>query len=100
TCAFMDGPVVLAGLNPQYGEMDLRVKPVSQKEYRPNYTIDGTVLRGDSAQPQTFLAPDDEREWWYWRGDYRTRGQSTNLRLIPLYEVRNEVYTVYFEISY
>ena len=93
----MDGPVVLAGLNPNQPEIYGRVKSGSEKEYRPNYAIDGLPLYGDPAHPETFLTPDDEREWSYWRGDYRTFGQPINFRLIPLHEVRDEVYTVYFE---
>jgi DUF1680 family protein len=95
----MDGPVVLAGLNPSQPEVNGRVKSGSEKEYRPNYAIDGLPLLGDAAHPETFLTPDNEREWSYWRGDYRTYGQPTNFRLIPLHEVRDEVYTVYFEIK-
>jgi hypothetical protein len=44
------------------------------------------------------LIADNEREWSYWRGDYRTRGQKQNFRLIPLYEVQDETFTVYFEM--
>jgi hypothetical protein len=97
TIALMDGPVVLAGLNPDQSKTIGRKKRVDAKEIGPNYAIDGLALVGDAAQPETFLTPDDEREWFYWRGDYRTTGQPTNFRLIPLYEVRDEVYTVYFE---
>ncbi|MCB0049874.1 MAG: hypothetical protein KDE24_10065, partial [Caldilinea sp.] len=69
-----------------------------EKTY-PNYRISGIALTGDPAEPGTFLIPDDEREWTYWRGDYRTRGQAKDIRLIPLHEVRDEVYTVYFSVS-
>jgi hypothetical protein len=95
----MDGPVVLAGLNPGQPEVNGRVKSGSEKEYRPNYSIDGLPIFGDAAHPESFLTPDNEREWSYWRGDYRTFGQPANFRLIPLHEVRDEVYTVYFEIK-
>lgn len=94
----MDGPIVLAGLNPGQAETRGREKSGDAKEYRPNYSIDGLSLYGEAAHPWSFLTPDNEREWFYWRGDYRTVGQPINFRLIPLHEVRDEVYTVYFEI--
>jgi DUF1680 family protein len=73
TVAFMDGPVVLAGL------------------------IDGErTLSGSLAQFDTLLTPDNEREWTTWQQSYRTRGQDRNFRLIPLHEVRDQRYTVYF----
>jgi DUF1680 family protein len=96
TFGIMDGPVVLAGLNPGQDEFGRREKSGSEKEYRPNYAIAGLALQGDVTHPETLLTPDDEREWSYWRGDYRTVGQPTDFRLIPLHEVRDEVYTVYF----
>jgi uncharacterized protein len=99
TIALMDGPVVLAGLNPAQWKTFGREKRVDAKEIGPNYAIDSLALVGDAAHPEKILIPDDEREWFYWRGDYRTTGQPTNFRLIPLYEVRDEVYTVYFEIK-
>jgi hypothetical protein len=99
TIALMDGPVVLAGLNPDQPKIMGRKKRADAKEIGPNYAIDGLALVGDASHPEGFLTPDDEREWSYWRGDYRTTGQTTNFRLIPLYEVRDEAYTVYFEIG-
>jgi DUF1680 family protein len=75
TVAFMDGPVVLAGLCS--GER---------------------ILRGDKDNPQTMLVPDNEREWTMWRPEYRTCGQERGLRFVPLYEVRDEPYTVYFPV--
>jgi DUF1680 family protein len=98
TAAFMDGPVVLAGLNPGVSPAPARSPKDGSHTARSNYTIDGLSLRGDPANPGVFLIPDDEREWGYWRGDYRTTGQQRNFRLIPLYEVRDEVYSVYFEM--
>jgi len=95
----MDGPVVLAGLNPAQWKTVGHEKPAGAKEFRPNYAIDGLTLFGDAAHPEKFLTPDNEREWFYWRGDYRTMGQPADFRLIPLYEVRDEEYTVYFEIK-
>lgn len=71
--AFMDGPVVLAGL-------------VDEER----------ALVGDASRPGDLLTPDNEREWGEWQASYRTRGQVRNFRLIPLHEVREQRYTVYF----
>jgi DUF1680 family protein len=75
TVAFMDGPVVLAGL-----------------------CDEERTLIGSARQPETMLTPDNEREWGDWLPGYRTRGQLRNFRLVPLYEVRDERYTVYFPV--
>jgi DUF1680 family protein len=73
--AFMDGPVVLAGL------------------------IDGECpLQGDRDHPETMLTPVHELEWYRWRQGYRTRVSPFGTRFIPLYEVRDEAYTVYFPV--
>jgi hypothetical protein len=96
---FMDGPVVLAGLNPGEERIQVRGKNNSSHTARPNHRISGLTLYGEASSPGTFLVPDNEREWSYWRGDYRTRGQEQAVRLIPLYEVRDEVYTVYFNLQ-
>jgi DUF1680 family protein len=74
--AFLDGPVVLAGLCDEERE-----------------------LRGDKDDPQTLLTPHNEREWEYWRPGYRTHNQPRNVRFLPLYEVRDERYTVYFPVQ-
>ena len=74
--AFMDGPVVLAGL-----------------------CSEERVLCGDKSAPETMLAPDNEREWHMWRPGYRTRHEEHGLRFVPLYEIRDEPYTVYFPIQ-
>ncbi|HEX7432582.1 MAG TPA: beta-L-arabinofuranosidase domain-containing protein, partial [Anaerolineaceae bacterium] len=84
--AFMDGPVVLAGI--------LGAAPVSDSKD----LVDEKMLVGDRQQPGSLLRPDDEREWNNWRTGYRTRGQAQNIRLIPLYEVRDERYQVYFPV--
>ncbi len=96
TVAFMDGPVVLAGLNPGGIPTAAQTKTAGSYIARPNYAIDGIRLVGDKEDPTSFLTPDNEREWTYWRGDFRTKGQERDLRLIPLYEVRDEVFSVYF----
>jgi uncharacterized protein len=76
TVAFMDGPIVLAGLVPEE-----------------------RTLLGDIADPDTMLAPDNEREWQSWKGGWRTIHQSVGWRFKPLYQIGNEVYTVYFPIK-
>ncbi len=75
TVAFMDGPVVLAGL-----------------------CDEERALVGDKDHPETILTPHNEREWWFWRPAYRARGQERGLRFVPLYEVQDERYTLYFPI--
>lgn len=76
TVAFMDGPVVLAGL-----------------------TDEERVIHGDPAHPEALLTPDNEREWGNWMASYRITGQERGLRFIPLHDVRDERYTVYFPIK-
>lgn len=99
TFGVMDGPVVLAALNPGETPIQQRTPGNASHTARPNYRISGVTLHGDPAAPTTFLRPDNEREWHYWRGDYRTHGQPQDMRFIPLYEVRDEVYTVYFTVN-
>ena len=73
--AFMEGPTVLAGL------------------------VDGErMLVGDPARPGEILTADDERRWDRWFARYRTRGQERNFRLVPLNEIDDQNYTVYFEM--
>lgn len=77
TFAFLDGPVLLAGL--------------IAEERR---------LAGDPERPETLLVPDRERNHSWWNaGYYRTHGQSVNIRFIPLHEVKDEGYTVYFPVA-
>ncbi|MGH3170033.1 MAG: hypothetical protein ACRDN0_29640, partial [Trebonia sp.] len=75
TVAFMDGPAVLAGL-----------------------CGDERSLSGDIGRPEEILWPDDERDPFQWNGGYRTRGQAGGLRFVPLHEVEDEAYTVYFPV--
>ncbi len=76
TVAFMDGPIVLAGL-----------------------CDEERTLHGDPAHPETLLIPDHEREWSTWKGWYRTAGQERGIRFVPLHEVKDERYTVYFPVK-
>jgi hypothetical protein len=95
----MDGPVVLAGLNPGEIPSAKQSKKTGSYNARLNYRVSGISLYGDPTQPASILIPDNEREWTYWRGDYRTHGQPQNIRFIPLHEVRDEVFTVYFPVQ-
>jgi uncharacterized protein len=74
--AFMEGPVVLAGL-----------------------CDEERVLVGDPDDPTTFLAPRNEREFAVWQNGYRTINQERNLQFKPLYEVVDERYTIYFPVK-
>jgi DUF1680 family protein len=76
TAAFLDGPIVLAGL-------------VDEER----------TLVGDGNQPSSMLSGYNEREWTTWQSGYQTRNQLRNFRLLPLYEIRDEPYTVYFPIA-
>jgi len=76
TVAFLYGPVVLAGL---CGE-----------EIR---------LQGDISKPEELVVPDNEREWGMWMNTFKTNGQSKNIRMIPLFQVGYDPYTVYFPVS-
>jgi uncharacterized protein len=75
TVAFMDGPVVLAGLT----DME-------------------RTLVGDKSKPESILAPDNEREWATWLAGYKTVGQDVNVRFVPISEITDEMYTVYFPV--
>jgi len=76
TVAFLDGPIVLAGL-----------------------CEEARALVGNPEQPDAILAPDNEREWELWRPGHRAVGQERSLRFVPLHEVTGEAYTVYFPVS-
>jgi DUF1680 family protein len=76
TVAFMDGPVVLAGLSDE-----------------------APTLYGDRAQPETILTPHNVRPWdKLWQSAYQTRQQPHSTRFLPLYDVCDEHYTVYFPV--
>ena len=75
--AFVDGPIVLAGL-----------------------TDDIDVIKGDFDRPEDFLDAVSERTYdtFIWlQNNYRTKRQTKSFKLIPLYDVKDESYTVYFE---
>lgn len=76
TYAFMDGPIVLAGL--------------VEEERR---------LIGNAEQLESLLVPDRERNHSWWNsGYYRTKGQERGIRFVPLYEIKDETYSVYFPL--
>lgn len=75
TVAFVEGAVVLAGL-------------VDRE----------TPLIGDSSDPATLLAADDERQWSQWLTRYRSVGGSAGIRFVPLNEIVDERYAVYFPV--
>jgi hypothetical protein len=87
TVAFMEGPVVLAGV---LGDGSGRIGAE---------TLIEKTLYCRKGVPTTVLVPDNEREFSRWRIGYRTQGQPENIRFIPLYEIRDECYAVYFPIQ-
>jgi DUF1680 family protein len=74
--AFLDGPVVLAGLCDE----------------------ERTLYVGEEA-PEELLVADNEREWGNWMNTYKTVKQERGIRFIPLYQVGYEPYAVYFPIE-
>lgn len=74
--AFMDGPTLMAGL-----------------------TEDEQTIYGDKNDTTTMFTPDAEREWGAWKFRYRTKDQDRNIRFIPLNDVVDEKYTVYFPVK-
>lgn len=76
TVAFVEGPVVLAGL------VDREVS-----------------LRGDASSAASLLTPDNERQWTQWLRGYRTVGQPSTLRFRPVHEIVDEPYSLYFPIN-
>ena len=74
--AFLDGPVLLAGL-----------------------CDEERVLYIDKELPEELLVADNEREWGNWMNTYKTVHQARGIRFIPLYQVGYEKYAVYFPIE-
>ena len=77
-CA-VDGPIVLAGL-----------------------TDRDSGLQGDLNDPDGILLPEQSHTYgaFVWTQNvYQTRHQKENFRMIPLYEVTDEKYTVYFTVK-
>ncbi|WP_369070603.1 beta-L-arabinofuranosidase domain-containing protein [Kineococcus terrestris] len=76
TVAFVVGPLVLAGLT----------------------DAETALVVDDLQRPEAHLAPDDERQWAEWLRGYRTTGQERSTRLVPLHEVVDQDYSVYFPL--
>lgn len=77
--AFMEGPVVLAGI-----------------------TDNDPTLKGDIGKAESILVREYEHDYkiFPWKqSHYRTINQSANIQFIPLYEVADEHYTIYFPIQ-
>lgn len=74
--AFMDGPVVLAGLC---------------EEERTLHTC--------GCKTEELLVTDNEREWGNWMNTYKTIYQERGIQFIPLYNIGYEKYSVYFPIK-
>jgi len=72
--AFLDGPVLLAGL---------------VDEERTLY----------EREERNLLVPREERKWSDWGSLYQTTGQPRNFIFKPLYDVGNEKYGIYFPIE-
>jgi len=73
TVAFLEGPIVLAA--------------VTEEERR---------IQIDPANPASYLVPDNERQWGEWMNTFRLKGQPRGLRFLPLYDITDEAYAVYF----
>jgi len=71
--AFVDGPVVLAGI------------------------CDGErTLYGDPTDAATMLETCNEREWSSWQANYKTVNQECGIKFVPTYDITDERYSVYF----
>ncbi len=75
TVAFLDGPVLLAGL-------------VSEER----------TLYGDINEPETIISSHNERNWNFWTQEYKTKNQDFGFYFKPIKDIGNEKYTVYFPV--
>lgn len=74
--AFMEGPLVLAGL-----------------------VDEARTLHGKTDDPSSMIVPVAEYEGGLWRTRFSTQGQAHDFELIPLRDVVDETYTVYFSVT-
>lgn len=77
--AFMEGPIVLAGI-----------------------TANNVLLKGDVNNAESILSREYEHEYkvFPWKqSHYVTVNQDQNLRFVPLYEIADEQYTIYFPVQ-
>jgi hypothetical protein len=84
----MEGPVVLAAILGDGSGKTGAAETVNEK-----------TLYCKNNEPTTVLVPDNERDSSRWGMRYRTQGQTQNIRFIPLYEIQDEHYAVYFPID-
>ena len=99
TVAFMEGPKVLAGI---LGDGSPNISLKTNENGFPREIVESLhekTLYGNLSDPTSILIPDNERTPSHWRSGYRTIDQLDNIRLIPLYEVRDQNYAVYFPIK-
>ncbi len=98
TIAFMEGPTVLAGI---LGEGPTNLPSRTLEDGSPRDRVEflsEKTLLGNKEAPTSILTPDNERTPSRWQIGYRTVDQAENIRFIPLHEVREERYAVYFPI--
>lgn len=76
TVAFLDGPVLLAGL-----------------------VSDERTLFGDASHPETLIKACHERQWIQWMPGYKTVNQQSGFYLKPIKDIGKERYTVYFPVQ-
>jgi len=96
TIAFMEGPIVLAGILGE-GQTQLASRTLENGDPRDRVEfLTEKTLYGYSSNPSSLLIPDNERTPSHWKSGYRSVGQKENIRFIPLYEIRDERYAVYF----
>ena len=87
---------------------EIRLEPLAGDETRAAFTYGPEVLAGltdaereirvPAERPGSVLAHDGEREWGSWHDTFRTTGQETSVRFVPVREIGYEAYTVYFPI--
>ncbi|MDD4690484.1 MAG: glycoside hydrolase family 127 protein [Eubacteriales bacterium] len=75
TVAFLDGPVLLAGL-----------------------VAEERILYGDINDPTSMLHPHHERQWTQWMPTYKTVNQDFGFYFKPIKDIGKEFYTVYFPV--
>ena len=66
---------------------------------RKPFQVMDTGIAGNFEAPEEFLFPRTEHTYstFTWsQNEYVTRHQAKNFKLVPLYEVTDETYTVYF----
>jgi len=65
-------------------------------------TENDPILKGDVSHAESVLAREYEHEYkiFPWKqSHYRTINQNSNIQFVPLYEVADEHYTIYFPVQ-